>query len=158
MFVLIGIGLMFDGSVDMVRKVIAAFAVIFFAACCMYAMFRLVKPRPAVVIDQNGIEDNATAFGVGFLAWHEIAEMREFTSKGQTFLGIVPKDLDALLARQPRWKRAAIRFSLLTGGAPVNIPQTILPTTVSVLLRLIDRRFHRVAGDHEAGHLRQLSR
>lgn len=118
-------------------------AIVFFGACAVYALMRLLKPTPALVINAKGIHDNASALGVGFLAWDDIAEMRPYMFRNQTFLGIMPKDLDGLLARQPAWRRLAIQFNLMTGGPAVSIPQVILPMTVAELLRTINRRFRR---------------
>lgn len=117
--------------------------VVFFGACGAYALFRIAKPTPAVVINRQGILDNASATGVGFIAWDEIDELREYRFKNQIFLGIVPRDLDALLAKQPAWKRGAIRANLKLGAAPVNIPQVVLPMSVSHLLHEIEARFRR---------------
>jgi len=52
----------------------------------------------------------------------------------------LPRDLDALLAKQPRWKRAAIRANLKMVAAPVNIPQANLGMKISTLLHEIERR------------------
>ena len=127
--------------------VIGTASVLFFGLCGAYAVRRLVRPEPAVVINSEGIVDNASALGVGLIRWDEIAEMREYTFKRQVFLGVVPKDLERLLANQPAWKRSAIRANLALGIAPVNIPQAVLPVRVSELLREISQRYK---GDSES--------
>jgi len=116
-------------------------SVVFFGLCGGYAIRRLVRPEPAVVINGEGILDNASALGVGLIRWEEIAELQEYEFQRQTFLGIVPKDLDRLLANQPAWKRSAIRANLALGTAPINIPQVVLPVRVSELLREIEQRY-----------------
>lgn len=120
---------------------VAVASVAFFGACGAYALFRIARPTPAVVINSQGIVDNASAVSVGFIRWDEIDELREYRFQNQVFLGIVPRDLDAILARQPAWKRSAIRANLRLGAAPVNIPQGVLPMTVTDLLREINVRF-----------------
>lgn len=125
----------------------AWFAIVFFGGCAIYAGLRLIRSTPALVIDANGIYDNASALGAGFISWEDIAEMRPYTMRNQTFLGIMPKDLDAFLARQPAWKRLAIQFNLMTGGPAASIPQVILPMPVVDLLRTIERRYKRRAGE-----------
>jgi hypothetical protein len=117
--------------------------VTFFGACGAYAMFRIARPTPAVVINLQGIVDNASAVSVGFIRWDEIDQLREYRFQNQVFLGIVPRNLDAILARQPAWKRSAIRANLRLGAAPVNIPQAVLPMRVSDLLHEINVRFRR---------------
>jgi hypothetical protein len=65
--------------------------------------------------------------GVGFMSWDSIDGLREYRFKDRVLLGIVPKDLDSLIARQSLWKRWAIRANLSLGCDPVNIPQAMLP-------------------------------
>ena len=123
-----------------VIAMVGAASVAFFGFCGAYAIRRIVRPEPALVIDREGIVDNASALGVGLIRWAEVAELREYKFKGQTFLGIFPKELEQVLARQPGWKRKAIQANIALGVAPVNIPQVILPIPVSDLMREIKQR------------------
>jgi hypothetical protein len=118
-------------------------AAVFFGACGLYALWRLLRPRPALVINRRGIVDNASALSIGFLSWDDIAELYEYRYQNQVMLGIVPRDLDAVLGKQPAWKRRVLRANLWLGTAPINIPQVILPMKVSELLREIETRFRR---------------
>ena len=127
-----------DGVVAALAGLAAA---VFFGACGLYAFWRLVRPRPALVINRHGIVDNASALSVGFLGWDEIAELYEYRYQNQVMLGIVPSNLEALLSKQPAWKRRVLRANLWLGTAPINIPQVILPMKVSELLREIETRF-----------------
>lgn len=117
----------------------------FFGAVSVSILYRvvkgsLVKPAPAIIINAQGIVDNASGVSVGLIPWDQIDEVREYRVQNQVFLGIFPKNLDALLEKQPRWKRAAIRANLSIGAAPVNIPQASLDTNVSELVREIEQR------------------
>jgi hypothetical protein len=116
-------------------------SVAFFGACGVSVLSRLVRSTPALVIDHRGIVDDASGVSVGLIRWDEIEELREYLFQGQVWLGIVPRDLDAVLARQPAWKRRIIRRNLRLGAAPVNVPQAMLPMKVADLLREIDVRF-----------------
>ena len=126
-----------------VGRAVGFAGVTFFGACGAYALSRIAKPTPAVVINRHGILDNASAVAVGFIGWDEIDQLREYRFKNQVFLGIVPTNLEVILARQPAWKRAAIKANLRLGVAPVNIPQAVLPLSVSNLLSEIETRFGR---------------
>ena len=120
---------------------IGAASIVFFGLCGGYAVRRIARPEPAVVINGEGIVDNSSLLSVGLIRWDEIAELREYQFKRQTFLAVIPKDADRLLARQPAWKRSAIRANLAIGAAPVNIPQSVVPVRISELLHEIRRRF-----------------
>jgi hypothetical protein len=126
---------------DPTAVLFGAAAILFFGASGIFAIVRIVRPTPAVVINDKGIFDNASAVGAGFIAWDEIEDIREYRFKNQVFLGIFPKQLDAILARQSAWKRLAIRANLALGGAPINIPQVALPMRVADLMREIRVRF-----------------
>lgn len=58
----------------------------FFGLCLVYAIYRLLMPRPAVVISDEGIVDNATAVGAGMLRWEEIADVFAHDFMGQRML------------------------------------------------------------------------
>ena len=112
----------------------------FFGAVVLSIFYRLVRPVPAITINAEGIIDNASGLGVGLIPWDQIGEVREYQVENQVFLGIFPKDVDALIKTQPKWKRTAIRANLKMGAAPVNIPQASLGMKVSNLVREIERR------------------
>lgn len=140
-FVALGLLLMFvDMREGLLAKLIGLVCVAFFGAVALSALKHLLSLGPAIVINAKGIVDNSSGVSVGFIAWDEIAEVREYTFQNQTFLGITLKDAATVIARQPRWKRTAIRANLKLGAAPVNIPQSVLGVKVSDLARQINAR------------------
>ena len=124
-----------------VAKLMGLVTIGFFGAVAASIVKHLLTAGPAVIIDSRGITDNSSGVSVGFIAWDEVAEVREYTFQHQTFLGIEPKDLNAILARLPKWKRTAIRGNVKLGAAPINISQLTLGVKVSDLIRQIDTRF-----------------
>ena len=141
-FVALGALMMYtDMRKGMIAKFWGAVAVVFFGAVAVSVLQKLFTAGPAVIINSRGITDNSSGVSLGFIAWDEIADVREYTFQNQTFLGIDPKDLDALIAKQPKWKRTAIRANVKLGAAPVNIPQLVLGVKVSDLVREINLRF-----------------
>jgi hypothetical protein len=143
-FVVVGTWILLHAREEALRgAAIGLASIAFFGFCGGYAVWRLIRRTPALVISGQGIVDNASALRVGFMGWNEIADLREYRLGNQVFLGIVPANLDALLAKQPAWKRGAIRANLRLGAAPVNIPQVVLPMKVSDLIDEIEARFRR---------------
>ncbi len=68
-------------------------------------------------------------------------------------LVIVPKDSDAILARQNWIKKRLLRMNLRLGYPLINIPQVILPVTVDQLAVWIYQRLNAVANDDtESAH------
>lgn len=141
-FVLIGVWLTsLTREMGAPLAIVGMAAVVFFGLCGWYAVRRLARQEPALVINSEGIFDNASTLGIGWIRWDEIAQMQEYEFQGQTLLGIAPKDLERLLASQPAWKRSVIRANIALGAAPINIPQVILPVKVADLLETIGQRY-----------------
>jgi len=102
-----------------------------------YAVYRLCVRRPLLIISDEGLFDNASAVGAGLLRWEEIAQVYRYEMAGQQFIGIVPADVEAVIARQPPLKRLMARVNR---GMPFNIPQIMLPMPVEELYLLILKR------------------
>jgi hypothetical protein len=137
-FAIAGIYLGFQGQelgLDICLLIVVSYlGTPFFTIVFIYSLYRLLKPTPAVVINQEGIFDNATAVGAGLLRWEEIAEVFLYEYQGQRMLGIKPVNLDEVLGRQPLLKRLLGRQSRRMVGAPFNIPETTLPVSAKELL------------------------
>ena len=121
-------------------RLIGFVTVVFFGAIAVSILYRLVKGAPAIIINADGIVDHASGVSIGLIPWDQIGEVREYRVQDQVFLSIMPKDLDALLETQPRWKRTAIRANLSMGAAPLHVPQAALGVRVSDLVREIEQR------------------
>ncbi len=120
-------------------QLMGAVAVAFFGAVGASILFRLLRPGPAIRIDENGILDDASGVSLGLIRWHQVGEIDEYRVHGQAFLGIMLRDVDAVIAQQPFWKRRIVRANLRMGAAAVNIPQASVGITLSDLRREIER-------------------
>lgn len=78
--------------------------------------------KPALVINQNGIEDHSTYFGIGFLAWDEIEKIVVYEADA-IFIGIFPYDIDKFKAQASLIKKIGIFTNQKVAiKAPFNIP------------------------------------
>ena len=82
----------------------------FFGLCLVYAIYRLLLPRPAVVISDQGIFDNASAVGAGMFRWEEIADVFAYDFMRQRMLGIIPVNEEVVFGRQSRLKRVMAKM------------------------------------------------
>lgn len=112
----------------------------FSGLCLVYAIYRLLLPKPAVVISDEGIFDNASAVGAGMLRWEEIAHVFAYDFMGQRWLGIIPVHEEVVLGRQSRLKRVMAKMNKGIAEAPFNIPQSVLPISVDELLSRVEER------------------
>lgn len=144
LFVILGLYLAQNGvamGLDWWEIIIASYVGIpFFGLCLMYASYRLLLPKPAVVISDEGIFDNASAVGAGMLKWEEIADVFAYDFRGHRMLGIVPVNEEVVLGRQSRFKRVMAKMNKGIAEAPFNIPQGVLPISVDELLSRVEER------------------
>jgi hypothetical protein len=134
--------LAFRGQMEMPlvpAAIVAACFVPFGSVCAAYATYRLLVRRPALVIDKDGIVDNASAVGVGFLAWAEIQHVVIYSYARHKMLGIVPSDPHALYARIGPIKSRLLRWNLRLGATSINIPQMTLPLKLEDLIPILEK-------------------
>lgn len=122
-----------DRFSPLVVTCIAWSAILFFGLIAVYVIYRLLRPSPAVVINRDGIFDNASASGAGLISWDEVQEVFLDELMGNKMLSIIPRDFDVILARQPRHKKYLMRLNSGFVKAPINIPQVSLPISVEAL-------------------------
>ena len=104
----------------------------------IYLSYRLLRPKPAVVINREGIFDNASLLGAGLIRWEEIKSVFTYEVMNHSVLGIIPVDLETIVARQSGIKRFFFRMGKgLDSRAPFVIPGSILPMSAEELLTKI---------------------
>ena len=108
-----------------------------FGLLLIYVCYRLLKPTPSVIINREGIVDNASVFSAGMIRWEEIKSMFIYKYMGKPFLGIIPVDIETILARQSGIKRFLFRVNKGMTQAPFAIPEVGLPMSVAELLAKI---------------------
>src|SRR5690242_14050541 len=134
-FVMVGIFLLRSSDVEERLAGIAGIA--FFGLCMLYAIWRLVRPTPALIIHPSGIFDNASGLSAGFLRWDEIKGAFVARIRNQHFLAIDVKDVEALLSRQSGLKASMMKMNVKLVGAAVNIPANTLPISLEELIHNI---------------------
>jgi hypothetical protein len=140
-FVAVGVFMiLYPGRRGLIIQFWGVVSVAFFGSVAVAVLYRLLNPAAAIIINAEGIVDNSSGVSVGLIPWNQVGEIEEHRVKDQLFLGIAVKDLDALLARQPRWKRKMIRANLAMGTSAVNIPQASIGMKIPDLAREIRLR------------------
>jgi hypothetical protein len=104
-----------------------------------YGLYRTFRPGVAVLLDREGLVDHASVMGVGRIRWDEIETARVYAFGRRKTLGIVFRNAEDFLSRQPRWRRSFLRANRGLGSAPVHIPDVILPISASDLLEAMER-------------------
>ena len=105
----------------------------------IYTCYRLIVPRPSVMVNREGVFENSSPLSAGLIRWEEIESMFIYTIMDNAFLGIVPVNLEAVLTRQSPIKRFLFRTNKGMAQAPFCISGGGLPMPVEELLSRIER-------------------
>lgn len=121
--------------------------------CTLFLFYRLLVPRPALIIDNEGIVDNASAIvgGIGMLHWNEIAAVLLYGSAQQSYLVIVPHDMEMLQARQNVLSRIFANIFTRSLPSPISIPEWLLTMSAAEVLAQIRSRYDTQLRMHHIG-------
>ena len=131
---------------DLTARLIGVAAFVAFTASGVFSAYRLISNAPVVVINSDGIYDNASPFAVGWVAWAEIERIEPRRNYLTRLVGIRPHDRDAVFARVPPYRRWMVRGLAVMSHAPINIPATFLGRRLDETQRVIERYHDQFAG------------
>ncbi|SFE15876.1 hypothetical protein SAMN04487819_108251 [Actinopolyspora alba] len=112
---------------------LSALAIVFFGGCLIYGAVRLAKPKPVVVLDNEGLYDHASFTGVGFVPWREISGAMADNDGTQRMLSVTLFDPSTVLDRTTGWRGFLVRSNARMMGTPVNISQNMVAMPISQL-------------------------
>lgn len=141
-------GYFFAINPDITARLLGIAAIIVFTITGLYAAWRLIIRTPVVVVNPDGLYDNASMFAVGWIPWSEIERIEPRRTYLVRLVGIVPRDRDAVFARVPPLRRMAIGIKAAFANAPVNIPGAFLGRQLDEVQALIER-YHQQFGHGE---------
>jgi hypothetical protein len=107
----------------------------------VYALFKLFDPRPALIIDAEGIIDNSSAVSVGRVRWDEITGVGTCQDKGQRFLVIGVIDPEKYVKRTSWLLRPLVSLNVGLTGSPITIPSTALALDFNDVKRVLVQAF-----------------
>lgn len=125
-------------------KGVSLLAIGFFGLCALYGLFRLFDGSPGLILDREGIIDNASAIAAGRVAWRDIRDIRVMSVSGQRFLALVVDDPGKYLGQGNLLRRFFVRMNYKLYGTPIFISAHSLRMKFEDLEKLVDdfRRRH----------------
>ncbi len=126
---------------------ICAFMIPVFAWGVFFAVNRVLRRSPVLIIDQDGIYHDVLGLRPHRITWDEIqfiGRYRRLAGRGLftvTYLAISPHDPEVYLAQQPEKLRGLIRWYMNNTFAPIMVPQHILPVSVVWIVEQLLQRF-----------------
>jgi hypothetical protein len=103
----------------------------------MYVFRKLLDGRPGLVIDAEGIIDNASAVSAGRVPWQDIVRVEVASVGSQRFLTVLVADPRKYVGRGGRLHRWVNAANATMTGSPINISSGALRIEFDELVRLM---------------------
>jgi hypothetical protein len=85
------------------------------------AVLKALKEKRLLTITRDGIIDNSSIGGVGFISFDEIKEFIIITIYNKKVIAVIPKNIDSFLSKLPGVKRRLVKRNLNLNLPPVTI-------------------------------------
>jgi hypothetical protein len=136
--------------------VLGVAAILFFGACGVYGLLKMFDKKPGLVLNSEGIVDNASGAAVGFIPWNEVIGAGVYEIQKQKMLVIGVRDPQKYVERGGALKRWVNKANLGMTGSPVTISSVALKIDFAELVPLFDRYAQKYcAGRGEDGGARE---
>ncbi|MDE0780326.1 MAG: hypothetical protein OSB67_06180 [Alphaproteobacteria bacterium] len=128
---------------DQISRLVGSAAVVFFGLLLTYAVLRLLLRAPSLVINEQGITDNASLTSVGLIAWDEITGIARKKNYLVHHIAITVRDRDTVVMRVPLPRRWLVEMMDIIAQGNINITPGFLGSQLDEVERLlIQRREH----------------
>jgi hypothetical protein len=120
--------------------IMGLFGVYFFAR-------KLFDKKPGLIIDENGIYDNTSAFNFGLIPWNDISQIYERTIQAsiaskQRFVTIGLLNPEKYISRETNAiKRKLLAVNAKSYGSPIHISTNGLKINHADLLKILNEAF-----------------
>lgn len=114
-------------------------SILFFGACGLYGLRKMFDKKPGLVLNSDGIVDNASGVAAGFIPWSEVTGSGVVEIQKQKMLVIGVRDPQKYIDRGGALRRAMNKANSGMTGSPVAIPSVTLKINFSELVSLFNR-------------------
>lgn len=120
---------------------IALLCIVFFGYGSYLFAIKLVDKRPGLIIDNQGITDNATSVVNGLIPWEDVFSFVECQVKSNKFIMVYVLNPQEYIDKQTSFiKRKSMEANLKTYGTSVFINMTFLAISQQDLLDKLNQR------------------
>ena len=110
-----------------------------FGAVLIGIIKQYVANEPILVIDSNGITDNASSYCVGFVPWSDITHVSVSNApKNHKFLNLHVKNPEIYIQKMPQLHRPLNKKKPVPKDFTLKIPDVYLPVSADELLKTIN--------------------
>ncbi|HXD34827.1 MAG TPA: STM3941 family protein [Pyrinomonadaceae bacterium] len=121
-------------------------AIVFFGIFGLVGLKKLFDKKPALILNNSGIVDNASSVSAGFIPWSEVVGARIVEVQKQKMLVINVRDPEEYIARGNLLQQTLNKASYKMVGSPISISSNMLAINFSELISLFDQYQRKYAG------------
>jgi hypothetical protein len=115
-------------------------SVLFFGYVGYSISKKIFDKSPGLVISDDGINDNSSSVGAGFIPWSDINEIRDTIIANQKFINLIVNNPQFYIDRQPNaWKRWIMKRNYASFGTEIGISANGLNCNYEDLKSLLQR-------------------
>jgi hypothetical protein len=113
---------------------------IWFGSVMVWSATRLFDPKPALIIDSEGMVDNVSVLAVGRIPWQEITGVEVCQVSSKQYLAIHVQDFAKYVRRASPLRRWFARITLNYPGTAVNVSTAAMRIGLDDLNALLAER------------------
>lgn len=123
-------------------QIIGIVAVVFFGVCGLFTFKKLFDKKDGLIINQDGIIDNASGTSVGLVKWTDITGIEITQVHSQKFIMIEVSNPQYYINLQKnRIGKMAMKANYNKYGTPISISANSLKTDFTALKKLIEKQY-----------------
>ncbi|GER57959.1 hypothetical protein ULMA_00670 [Patiriisocius marinus] len=123
-------------------QIIGIVAVVFFGVCGLFAFKKLFDEKDGLIINQDGIIDNASGTSIGLVKWTDITGIGMEQVHSQKFIMIEVSNPQYYINLQKnRIGKMAMKANYNKYGTPISISANSLKTDFTALKKLIEKQY-----------------
>lgn len=122
-------------------KFIGVLSALFFGFIFVWALRRVFDDKPALIIDDEGMEDNSSGVSAGRVLWKDVTEIKTIKVYNQKFLMLMVRNPKEYIDRQTKkMKKKAMEMNFNSYGSPISITTNSLKYSFNDLKQLIEQK------------------
>lgn len=126
---------------DPTPRLIGAGVVVYFGLLLVYALRRLLVRAPSLVINAEGVFDNASITGVGGIHWHEITAIERRKNYLVHHIAITLRDRENVVSRVPIPRRWLVSLLTVVAQDSANITPGMLDRPLDEVEELMQTHY-----------------
>lgn len=129
-------------------------ATLFFGFTSLLYLWKLVDPKPGLILSADGFTDHSSSIRSGYIPWGDITDISVIEIHGQRLLRVHVQDPVQYINRQNnRFSKYAMKLNYRLYGTPLCLTNTGLQCDFDKLKHLIDtynQPVHRLTTHHKS--------